>query len=118
MSSTKRTFTNEFKRQVVEEALSGVSSVSQLARRHHISAGLIHHWKKRYAFGKLENEPTIGPVTEEHVAQLEQMLGRVTLENEFLKKALRRQMDPTQKSGRSLRLVEGSSKAPRGGASS
>jgi hypothetical protein len=35
----RRTFSNEFKRQVVEEYLSGVSTAAQLMRRHEISSG-------------------------------------------------------------------------------
>jgi len=50
-------FTPEFKRQVVEELLSGVSRPAQLCRRHTIAVSLIYHWKKQYSLGKLNNEP-------------------------------------------------------------
>ncbi|MDI9554807.1 MAG: transposase [Pseudomonadota bacterium] len=39
----RRTFSNEFKRQVVEEYLSGVSTAAQLMRRHEISSRLLYH---------------------------------------------------------------------------
>jgi len=37
-----RTFGREFKRQAVEELLSGISSSAQLCRRHNISSGLLY----------------------------------------------------------------------------
>jgi len=53
-----RTFTTEFKRQVVEEMLSGIIEPAQICRRHRLSSGLLYHWKKQYARGKLNNKPT------------------------------------------------------------
>ena len=43
---TQRRFRPEFKRQVIEELLSGVSSPAQIIRRYEISSGLLYHWKK------------------------------------------------------------------------
>ncbi len=85
----QRKFSPEFKRQVVEELLSGVSTPSQLARRHDIASGLLYHWKKQYTKGGFGNEPTKEAALEERVRQLEQLVGKLTLENEFLKKAVR-----------------------------
>jgi len=86
---TQRRFSKEFKRQVVEELLSGVSTAAQLARRHEISTGLLHHWKAQYAKGRFNNPPNKEAVLEERVRQLEQLVGKLTLENEFLKKLYR-----------------------------
>ena len=47
-----RTFSQEFKRQVVEELMSGESRPAQLCRRHNISPSLLYHWKKQYSLGK------------------------------------------------------------------
>jgi len=30
----------------------------ELPRRYNLSSGLVYHWKKQYARGKLNNEPT------------------------------------------------------------
>jgi transposase-like protein len=54
----QRTFSQEFKRQVVEEFLSGESHPAQLCRRHNISSSLLYHWEKQYSRGKYNNEPT------------------------------------------------------------
>jgi transposase len=47
-----RTCTVEFKRQLVEEHLGGVS-LNQLARRHDISRELLRTWVKKYEAGDL-----------------------------------------------------------------
>ena len=54
----QRSFSVEFKRQVIEKLLSGESRPAQLCRRHNISSSLLYHWKKQYARGKFNNEPT------------------------------------------------------------
>jgi putative transposase len=46
---TQRRFRPEFKRQVIEELLSGDSSPAQIIRLYEISSGLLYHWKKQYA---------------------------------------------------------------------
>ena len=113
----RRRFTIEFKSQVVEELLSGVSTAAQLMRRHEISSGLLQHWKDQYAKGRFDNPPTPEAALEERVRQLEQLVGKLTLENEFLKKAVQRGLlSPPKRSGASLLSIVPSSKAPTGGA--
>jgi transposase len=84
----QRRFSLEFKRQIVEELLSGQSSLAQLSRRHSLSSSLLYHWKKQYSRGKFNNEPTAQAALQDRVAQLERLVGKLTLENEFLKKGL------------------------------
>jgi len=43
-----RRYSTEFKRQVVEELLSGISAPAQIMRRYEISSGLLYHWKKQH----------------------------------------------------------------------
>ena len=50
---TKKTYSAVFKRQVVEELLSGSATMGQLSRRYEVSTGLIGYWRNRYAEGKL-----------------------------------------------------------------
>ena len=83
----RRNFPIELKRQIVEELLSGVSTPAQLIRRYEISSGLLYHWKEQYARGRFNNEPTKEAALEERVPQLEQLVGKLTLENEFLKES-------------------------------
>jgi len=114
----RRRFTNQFKRQVVEELLSGLSSPAQIIRCHEVSSGLLYRWKEQYAKGRFDNPPNRETALEERVRQLEQLVGRLTLENEFLKKAVQRSLAPPKKSGSSLLSIVPSSKAPKGGAGS
>jgi transposase len=114
---TQRRFRPEFKRQVIEELLSGVSSPAQIIRRYEISSGLLYHWKKQYAKGAFENPPDQTAALEERVRQLEQLVGKLTLENEFLKKAVQRSLEPIKKNGGSFCGTGISSKASKGGAS-
>jgi transposase len=114
----QRSFTVEFKRQMIEELLSGISTAAQLSRRHHISSGLLYHWKKPYAKSGFGAEPAQEVAREERVRQLEQMVGRLTLENEFLKKALQRSLAHVDSNGRSWPPTGPCSPPPRGGAHS
>jgi len=116
--SKQRSFSSDFKRQVIEELLSGVSTPAQLSRRHEISSGLLYHWKKQYAKGGFGKEASKEAALEERVRQLEQMLGKTYLEVEFLKKALQRNFEQSRKKGSSLPTTENCSKASRGGANS
>ena len=113
---TQRRFRPEFKRQVVEELLSGISSPAQIIRRYEISSGLLYHWKKQYPKGAFENPPDQTAALEERVRQLEQLVGKLTLENEFLKKAVQRSLGPPKKSGNSSLPTGTSSKGSKGGA--
>jgi transposase-like protein len=114
----QRSFSPEFRRQVIEELLSGVSTPAQICRRHEISSGLLYHWKKQYGRGDLGSNGKREAALEERIRQLEQMLGKACLENEFLKRALQRALGPSRKSGSSLPTTETCSKPSRGGAGS
>ncbi len=105
----QRTFSKEFKRQLVEELLSGESSAAQLCRRHTISKGLLYHWKELYGRGKFNNEPTAEAALKDRVEKLERLVGRLTLENEFLKKGLQNSLSQSEKNGKSLTNGSGSS---------
>ena len=80
----QRSFSIEFKRQVVEELLSGESRPAQFCRRHNISASLLYYWERQYGRGKFNNEPTEEAALRDRVKKLERLVSRLTLENEFL----------------------------------
>ena len=86
----RRRFTAKFKAKVVLEALNGESSQAELCRRHNLSETQVSTWKRQF----LENaetffESTDKPSSEsaERVAQLEQLVGCLTLALEIQKKA-------------------------------
>jgi transposase len=97
----QRNFSLEFKRQVVEELLSGESRPVQLCRRYNISASLLYHWKRQYSRGKFNNEPTEEGALRDRIEKLERLVGKLTLENEFLKRGLQHSISQSQRSGKS-----------------
>ena len=107
----QRIFTQEFKRQVVEELVSGESRPAQICRRHNISSSLLYHWKKQYARGKFNNEPTAEAALKDRIEKLERLVGRLTLENEFLKKGLEHSLSRSERNGKSSTSGDTSSTA-------
>ena len=97
----QRTFSLEFKRQVIEELLSGESGPAQLCRRHNITSSLLYHWKKQYSRGKFNNEPTEEGALKDRIEKLERLVGRLTLENELLKKGLQYSASLSRRNGKS-----------------
>jgi len=96
----QRSYSLEFKRQVVEELLSGVSRPAQLCRRHNIVSSLLYHWKMQYSRGKFNNEPTEEGALRDRIEKLERLVGRLTLENEFLKRGLQLSLNQSPRNGR------------------
>jgi transposase-like protein len=82
----QRLFSPEFKRRIVEKLQSGVSTPARICRRHEPSSGLPYHWKRQYGRGDLGSGGKREAALEKRIRQLEQMLGKACLENEFLKK--------------------------------
>lgn len=93
MSVTRKRFTKEFKLTVVRAYASGVS-VAELTRRYDIHANLVYRWNQEYrnnpegAFHGTASAMDPSQTTEQRIAELERMIGRLTVENDFLKKAL------------------------------
>lgn len=87
MSRKRRLFSSEFKQQVVQAVLSG-SSQAAVARRYELSANTVLLWVKAYRGGRLGGEATadVQQLLAEN-RELKQLLGKLTLENEFLKRA-------------------------------
>jgi transposase len=96
-----RTFSQELKRQVIEELMSGESRPAQLCRRYNISSSLLYHWKKQYSLGKFNNEPIEEAALKDRIEKLERLVGKLTLENEFLKKGLHHSLNQSPRNGKS-----------------
>ena len=86
----RRRSTPQFKAEVVIEALSGQSSQAELCRQHNLSEEQLSKWKHQL----LENAATLFESTDkqsndsiERIAQLEQLVGRLTLALDIQKKA-------------------------------
>ena len=87
----RRSFTPEFKAEVVLEALSGESSQAEVCRRHNLSEDQLSKWKQQL----VENaETSLFASTEkqsseaaDRIAHLEQLVGRLTVALDIQKKA-------------------------------
>lgn len=91
MALKRRLFTREFKLQVLREIEAG-KSVAQASREQHLHPTLISKWQKQHsqyaqqAFSGNGNSYK----DEARLAELERMIGQLTMENALLKKALLR----------------------------
>jgi transposase len=97
MVRVRRSFDNEFKKQVVESILSGSATQAEMAREHKISPVMISRWQKDYKKGKFFENVTSQDMAklELRIRDLERLVGRLTLENEVLKKI--RDLDTKEK---------------------
>jgi len=83
-----RKYSPEFKARVVLESLRGDVSQAEICRKYNIASDQLSRWRKRLIeqapklFSDGRNDPHL-----ERIAQLEQLVGRLTLELEILKKA-------------------------------
>jgi transposase-like protein len=86
-----RTHSIAFKRQVVQEYLSG-ETMHGLAKRHDLSRNLIRIWVQKYEAGGLDEDVAAADMMQEYearIAALERLVGKQALELEFQKGALR-----------------------------
>ena len=85
----RRTFTPEFKSQVVLQLLSGEKSMAELCRKHELSSPMIGNWKQQFLAAAPQVFEKGGDTStkQEHIAELERMIGRLTMELEIAKKA-------------------------------
>jgi transposase-like protein len=99
----RRTFTPEFKAEVVIALLRGEQSQAELCRLHQLSPNLISLWKQTF-FDRLAlvfQPDERRQLEDRRIADLEQLVGRQALELEILKKASRLLNGPASASGRS-----------------
>ena len=85
----RRSFTPQFKAQVVLEVLSGQRSASKSGRQHKLKPELISRWKDIAQEGleSLFEGNDQRSRDQERIAELERMVGRLTMELEVAKKA-------------------------------
>ena len=88
MGKKHRTFTSEFKFQVVLEVLTGEKQAAEICREHQIGESVLYRWRKEF----LEKGPQIfdrsqrANAEDGRTAELERMIGKLTLELSAAKK--------------------------------
>lgn len=91
-----RKFSAQFKLQIVREFESGEKRLSQICREHSLGDSLVRRWLQQYRERGADAFRTEDPRAEElltaqkRIAELEAALGRATLENDFLKRCVKR----------------------------
>ena len=98
----RRSFTPQFKTQVVLEILTRLKSTAQVCREYDLKEQVVLRWKADF----LERAPTLFAPdqdrTQDHarIAELERMVGRLTMELQIAKKASQLLSSPAPRNGR------------------
>ncbi len=85
----RRNFTPEFKSKIVLLILTGRHTKAEMCREYKLHPNVVERWKNEF----IEAVPTIFKRADNdsdqlaRIAELERMVGRLTMENEILKKA-------------------------------
>lgn len=93
MTKKRRTYTPAYKFEVVMESLKGEKSNTQICRERNLTESLLYRWQREF----LDKGPSLFADSKQaeqtsdhtaHIAELEQMVGRLTMELEALKKSM------------------------------
>lgn len=89
----RRTFSAEFKFETVLEALKGEKSAAQICREREINENLLSRWKQEFlqqgaeVFRRGEQASAATEELSARIAELERMVGKLTMQVEISKKA-------------------------------
>jgi transposase-like protein len=85
----RRTFSAEFKTKVVLELLSGKKSLTEASREYEIKDTVLSRWKQEFLerAGEIFEQPKDIQDKDAHMAELERMVGRLSMQVELSKKA-------------------------------
>lgn len=85
----RRKFTAQFKSQVVLQLLAGEKSMAELCREHQLTAQMVGNWKQQFlaAAPQVFQRGEMDSAEQARIAELERMVGKLTMELEIAKKA-------------------------------
>ena len=94
----RRNHTREFKLQCCRQAATGEKRPAQICRERNLSESVLVRWRKEYeARGEAaftQKQVSGNEALEARVAELERFCGQLSLENQILKKSLKRMQSP------------------------
>lgn len=97
-STSRRNHTREFKLQCCRRAATGEKRPAWICREYNLSESVLHRWRKEYeARGEAaftEKQLSGEEALEARIAELERFWGQLSLENQILKKSLKRMHSP------------------------
>ena len=100
--TNRRSFTPHFKTRVVLEVLTKLKSMAQVCRDYDLKEQVVARWKAEF----LERAPTLFGTAQQRdqdqarIAELERLVGRLTMELEIAKKAAQLLDSPAPSNGR------------------
>lgn len=91
MSRKRRNFDAEFKTRVVLELLSGKKSLAEASREYNVKDSVLSRWKQEFVSkaSQVFEQPQDVQEKEARIAELERMVGKLTMTIELQKKVLR-----------------------------
>ncbi len=100
--SKHRVFSPEFKVQRVLEILSGSKTITEVCHEHDLKYDVLARWKNQFLQDapKVFQDPSSTRDDQTRIAELERLIGRLTLELEIAKKASSYLQAPPQRNGR------------------
>ena len=93
MGKKRRNHSPEFKAKVAPAAIKGDQTLSELSRQYGINSNLIVKWKKQLieqSSEVLASGKRLAPDRESEIQSFQAKIGQLTMENDFLAKALGR----------------------------
>ncbi len=90
MSRKRRNFSAEFKAQVVLELIAGKKSLLEASREYNIKDTVLSRWKQEFVAkaNQVFEQPQAVQEREARIAELERMVGKLTMQIELQKKVL------------------------------
>jgi len=92
MKRTRRKFSAAFKAKVALEAIKERETMAELSKRFEIHPNVITKWKQEFLGRSIEifEKPAPEVIKEEETDKLFAKIGQLEVENDFLKKSLRK----------------------------
>jgi transposase len=110
-----RRFTKDCKQSLIDQLLSETVTPLELSGRYNISSDQPYTWNRHYPQGKVDPELSREAELAARVRELERLLGKLTLENKFLKKAVRHKLKQSERKDSALPRIIPFSKPFEGG---
>ena len=93
MSNKRRSYSPQYKYETVMEAIRGDKSKAQICQERGITDGLLYRWEQEFetrapgVFNNQQQSSSLEAQQQAQIAELERMVGRLTMELDVLKKS-------------------------------